>query len=186
MEACRPESRALIQVTTLLLLHTPVDAPRGMGDMGTTTKKDLIDRIVEETGIKRSDVKKTVQCFLESVIEELRDGNRLEFRDFGVFEVRERAARVAQNPKTLEQVEVPPKKTVKFKTGRLMKLAMEEAEERKKSRRARSQRQQQQQKQSSTQHDGNGQDGRESGSGRPAASREAEAVDSTSRHNSPD
>jgi len=47
--------------------------------------------------------------------------NRLEFRDFGVFETRTRAARTAQNPKTLERVEVPAKRTVKFKMGRLMK-----------------------------------------------------------------
>ena len=47
--------------------------------------------------------------------------NRLEFRDFGVFETRTRAARVAQNPKTLERVEVPAKRTVKFKMGRLMR-----------------------------------------------------------------
>jgi len=45
----------------------------------------------------------------------------LEFRDFGVFETTMRAARVAQNPKTLEQVHVPAKRAVKFKMGRLMK-----------------------------------------------------------------
>jgi nucleoid DNA-binding protein len=45
----------------------------------------------------------------------------LEFRDFGVFETRTRASRVAQNPKTLERVEVPSKRTVKFKMGRLMR-----------------------------------------------------------------
>jgi nucleoid DNA-binding protein len=45
----------------------------------------------------------------------------LEFRDFGVFETRTRAARTAQNPKTLERVEVPAKRTVKFKMGRLMR-----------------------------------------------------------------
>ena len=89
--------------------------------MGTTTKKDLIDRIANETNQKRTAVKKTVQAFLDSVIRELGEGNRLEFRDFGVFEVRKRASRTAQNPKTLERVEVPAKKTVKFKIGRLMK-----------------------------------------------------------------
>jgi len=51
----------------------------------------------------------------------LSEDNRLEFRDFGIFETRTRAARVAQNPKTLERVEVPAKRTVKFKMGRLMK-----------------------------------------------------------------
>lgn len=94
--------------------------------MGTTTKKDLIDKIAEETDQKRTAVKKTVQCFLDSVISELREGNRLEFRDFGVFEIRQRAPRIAQNPKTLERVPVPAKRTVKFKVGRLMKMALED------------------------------------------------------------
>ena len=94
--------------------------------MATTTKKDLIERIAAETGQRRSAVKRTVQSFLDNVINELSDGNRLEFRDFGVFEVRERAPRMAQNPKTLERVPVPAKKTVKFKVGRLMKQAIEE------------------------------------------------------------
>jgi integration host factor subunit beta len=93
--------------------------------MSTTTKKDLIDRIAEETDQKRTTVKKTVQCFLDNVIKELSEGNRLEFRDFGVFEVRERAPRMAQNPKTLERVPVPAKRTVKFKVGRLMKMALD-------------------------------------------------------------
>ncbi len=94
--------------------------------MSTTTKKDLIDRIAAETNQKRVVVKKTVQCFLNKVIDELSRGNRLEFRDFGVFEIRHRAERMAQNPKTLERVPVPAKKTVKFKVGRLMKKALED------------------------------------------------------------
>ena len=89
--------------------------------MKTITKKDLVDRIAEKSGNKRVVVKKIVQRFLEEIIKELGEGNRLEFRDFGVFEVRERAARIAQNPKTMEKVEVPSKRTVKFKIGRLMK-----------------------------------------------------------------
>ncbi len=96
--------------------------------MGTITKKDLIDRIAAETGHRRADVKDVVQAFLNSVISELADGNRLEFRDFGVFEPRERAARVAQNPRTLERVPVPARNTVKFKVGRLMKMAVESGE----------------------------------------------------------
>ncbi len=94
--------------------------------MATTTKKDLIDRIAEDTRQKRTAVKRTVQCFLQYVIDELGRGNRLEFRDFGVFEIRDRAPRVAQNPKTLERVPVPAKKTVKFKVGRMMKIALEQ------------------------------------------------------------
>ena len=93
--------------------------------MPTTTKKDLIDRIAAETRQRRTVVKKTVQAFLDNVIRELSVGNRLEFRDFGVFEIRRRAPRVAQNPKTLERVQVAAKKTVKFKVGRLMKQALD-------------------------------------------------------------
>jgi len=89
--------------------------------MSTITKKELIDRIAESTQAKRVVVKRIIQSFLDEVITELAKDNRLEFRDFGVFETRTRAARVAQNPKTLERVQVPVKRTVKFKMGRLMK-----------------------------------------------------------------
>src|SRR3954467_7600032 len=93
---------------------------RGLA-MATKTKKELIDRIAEQTATKRVQVKKVVQQFLDEVVAELGKGNRLEFRDFGVFETKVRKARRAQNPKTLEPVEVPEKRTVKFKIGRLMK-----------------------------------------------------------------
>jgi nucleoid DNA-binding protein len=89
--------------------------------MATITKKELIDRISEKTQAKRVICKNVIQTFLDEIVDELRKNNRLEFRDFGVFETRTRAARVAQNPKTLERVKVPPKKTVKFKMGRLMR-----------------------------------------------------------------
>jgi integration host factor subunit beta len=89
--------------------------------MATITKKELIDRIAERTQAKRVTVKSIIQAFLDEITRELSENNRLEFRDFGVFETRTRAARVAQNPKTLERVEVPAKRTVKFKMGRLMR-----------------------------------------------------------------
>ena len=89
--------------------------------MATITKKELIDRIADGTGHRRVQVKKVVQQFLDEIINELGNGNRLEFRDFGVFETKVRKARKAQNPKTLDPVEVPEKRTVKFKVGRLMK-----------------------------------------------------------------
>ncbi len=97
-------------------------ASGGLGNaMKTVTKKDLVDRIADRTACKRVIVKKIVQQFLDEIVTELGEGNRLEFRDFGVFEIRSRAARVAQNPKTMEKVYVPCKRTVKFKIGRLMK-----------------------------------------------------------------
>ena len=89
--------------------------------MATITKKELIGRIAERTQAKRVLVKRIVQTFLDEITAELCEDNRLEFRDFGVFETKTRAARVAQNPKTLERVKVPAKRTVKFKMGRLMR-----------------------------------------------------------------
>ena len=65
-----------------------------------------------------------VESFLDEIMDELGKGNRLEFRDFGVFESKIRAARIAQNPKTLERVQVPEKRTVKFKVGRIMKIKL--------------------------------------------------------------
>jgi integration host factor subunit beta len=93
--------------------------------MHTVTKKELVDRIAVQADTKRVVVKKIVQAFLDEAIAELGRGNRLEFRDFGVFEIKQRAARTAQNPKTLERVHVPPKRTVKFKVGRLMKQKLQ-------------------------------------------------------------
>ena len=92
--------------------------------MATITKKELIDQIADATKEKRVAVKKVVQAFLDSIIIELGKGNRLEFRDFGVFEVKHRKPRMAQNPKTLDPVQVPAKRTVKFKVGRLMKQTL--------------------------------------------------------------
>lgn len=89
--------------------------------MSTITKKELIDRIADSTQAKRIIVKRIVQTFLNEIVMELANDNRLEFRDFGVFETKTRSSRVAQNPKTLERVEVPPKRSVKFKMGRLLR-----------------------------------------------------------------
>ena len=89
--------------------------------MATITKKDIFSKIAETTKTSQSTAKSIVQCFLDEIIGELAKGNRLEFRDFGVFEVRERAARMSQNPKTLEPAHVPARKAVKFKMGRLMR-----------------------------------------------------------------
>ena len=61
--------------------------------MATVTKKELISRIAERTQAKRVLVKRIVQSFLDEITDELSNDNRLEFRDFGVFETRTRAAR---------------------------------------------------------------------------------------------
>ena len=100
-------------------------AARGPRQLKTTTKKDLIDRVSEQMHQPRARVKRMIHCLMRNMIIDLQAGNRIELRAFGVFEVRHRAARVAQNPRTLEPIPVPPRKTVKFKIGRLMKSALE-------------------------------------------------------------
>jgi integration host factor subunit beta len=67
--------------------------------MATITKKELIDRIADSARQRRVMVKKVVQQFLDEIITELGRGNRLEFRDFGVFETKLRKARRAQTPR---------------------------------------------------------------------------------------
>ena len=92
--------------------------------MPTVTKIELINRITKKTQCKNITAKEIVQQFLDEISAELGKGNRLEFRDFGVFQVKERAARVAQNPRNLEKVHDPAKRSVKFKMGRIMRERM--------------------------------------------------------------
>jgi integration host factor subunit beta len=93
--------------------------------MSTITKKELVNRIADKTGATKVAAKDVVQMFLDEIVAELGKGNRLEFREFGVFEIKKRARRKAQNPRTGERVEVPPRYVVKFKSGRSMKEVVE-------------------------------------------------------------
>ena len=81
----------------------------------------MVARIADKTAQTKVVARDIVQLFLDEIIRELGQGNRLEFREFGVFEIKERAARRAQNPRTLEKVDVPAKRVVKFRVGRTMK-----------------------------------------------------------------
>src|SRR5690606_20334840 len=94
---------------------------KGGRGLSTTTKRELIDMVARATSQSRAVVRTTVQCFLDQIIDEMSKGNRLEFRDFGVFEVRERGSRVVRNPRTQKLVEVDPDRTIRFKAGRAMK-----------------------------------------------------------------
>jgi len=91
----------------------------------TITKRDLVKRIADQTGQTKVLVRDILQRFLNEVSGELVSGNRLEFRKFGVFEVRQRPGRIAQNPKTLQKVVVPPKRVVKFRVGNVLKKRVE-------------------------------------------------------------
>jgi integration host factor subunit beta len=85
------------------------------------TKRDLIDRITESTGETHVVVKAIVQDFLREITARLSRGNRLESRDFGVFETKAAPARMAQNPRTGEKTHAPARRKLVFKPGRLMR-----------------------------------------------------------------
>lgn len=89
--------------------------------MQTTTKRDLCEKIARRTDNTHIIVKEIIQMFLDEIIGELSDSKRIELRDFGVFEIRNRAARKARNPRTGEVAYVPEKSVVVFKVGKLMK-----------------------------------------------------------------
>ena len=85
------------------------------------TKKDIVLKITDMTGIKQVDVKKVVQSTFDVIIESLVRSEKVELRNFGVFKIKERRARFGRNPRTGESVPVPPRKVVVFKPGLEMK-----------------------------------------------------------------
>jgi nucleoid DNA-binding protein len=86
------------------------------------TKRDLVVRIAEETGLIQQDVYAVVQKSLDYIIEALEKDDTVEFRNFGVFEVRQRKQRIGRNPNKPDHVvTIPSRKVVKFKPGRIMK-----------------------------------------------------------------
>lgn len=88
----------------------------------TLTKKDLAMRIADETGVPCSDVQKILQKVLNYIIESLAKGDEVEFRNFGVFQIKERKPRIGRNPNKPDHVvPIPARKVVKFKPGKIMK-----------------------------------------------------------------
>jgi len=86
------------------------------------TKRDLVMRIARETGLIQQDVFAVLQKTLDYIVESLAKGESVEFRNFGVFEVRIRKSRIGRNPnKPAHVVTIPTRKVVKFKMGRIMK-----------------------------------------------------------------
>ncbi|MCL6577666.1 HU family DNA-binding protein [Kyrpidia sp.] len=87
------------------------------------TKQDLIAKVAEKSGLSKKDSAKAVDALFESISEALASGDKVSLTGFGVFEVRERAARTARNPQTGEPIEVPASKAPAFKAGKGLKEA---------------------------------------------------------------
>lgn len=94
--------------------------------MATITKKKLIQQISQKKGLHPNDVRNVIQAFLDAMTDSLSEGDRLEFRDFGVFEVVERKQKIGRNPKNAAiPIVIPPRKAVKFTPGKRMKQLVE-------------------------------------------------------------
>ena len=90
------------------------------------TKKEIVKKISEEIGLTQLKTKDIVQRTLDEIIRTLVEEGRIELRNFGVFEVKRRAARKARNPRTGDKVSVPPKNVVTFKPGKEMEELVRE------------------------------------------------------------
>jgi nucleoid DNA-binding protein len=84
------------------------------------TKKEIVKQISERIGLTQLKTKEIVQQTFDAIVETLLEVGRIELRNFGVFEVKQRKARKARNPRTGDKVDVPPKNVVTFKPGKEM------------------------------------------------------------------
>jgi len=94
------------------------------------TKKEIVKTISEEIGMTQLKTKEIVQKTFNAIVDTLVDERRIELRNFGVFEVKKRAARKARNPRTGQRVDVPQKFVITFKPGKEMEEKVRELERR--------------------------------------------------------
>lgn len=87
----------------------------------TMTKRELVMLVASKLGMTQSDVSRIIEGAFESITQSLARGERWELRDFGVFEVKNRASRIGRNPRTGEQVPVSCRRVVTFRPGKKMK-----------------------------------------------------------------
>src|SRR3984893_10676889 len=94
--------------------------------MATITKKKLIQVISQQRGVHPNDVRNVIQSFLDAMTDYLSKGDRLEFRDFGVFEIVERKQKIGRNPKNAAvPIVIPARLAVKFTPGKKIKQVVE-------------------------------------------------------------
>lgn len=84
-------------------------------------KRDIVLKISKDTGLRQAIVKEVVQRTFDTILEALQAGQRIELRNFGVFQIKRRKKRVGRNPKTGEVVPIPERQIVVFKSGLEMK-----------------------------------------------------------------
>lgn len=89
------------------------------------TKRDIVLKIYQKTGMPQKDIRDAVQLTLDAIADALAAGDNVELRNFGVFEVQVRKARIGRNPNRPEtDVVIPTRAVVKFKAGKVLKARM--------------------------------------------------------------
>jgi DNA-binding protein HU-beta/integration host factor subunit beta len=86
----------------------------------TLTKNDIVRTLAEKYELEIASTRRVVQGTLDMIVDSLLKGDKVELRNFGVFEVIERKGRIARNPKSRQEVFIPERKVVKFKPGKVM------------------------------------------------------------------
>ena len=110
--------------------HLKTDFPvfRLPKEIQVVTKKEIVKTISEDIGLTQLKTKEIVQKTFDAIVETLVEEKRIELRNFGVFEVKQRAARKARNPRTGQRVDVPAKFVVTFKPGKEMEERVKQLE----------------------------------------------------------
>jgi DNA-binding protein HU-beta len=96
-----------------------------MAKAKTVSKADLVDKVAEDTGMRKKDVKTIVDTMIDQVSQHLNNGDKVQLTGFGTFEVRERRARTGVKPGTTERIEIPASKYPAFKPGKALKEKIE-------------------------------------------------------------
>lgn len=84
-------------------------------------KVDIVKKVAERLNLKDKEALEVVDAILEAMKEVICDDGRLEVRDFGVFQIKERKERIGRNPRNKDEYPIPPRKVVTFKLGKELK-----------------------------------------------------------------
>lgn len=90
-------------------------------EVNVMNKTDLINAVAEKSELSKKDATKAVDTVFETIMDSLKDGDKVQLIGFGNFEVRERAARKGRNPQTGAEIEIPASKVPAFKPGKALK-----------------------------------------------------------------
>lgn len=90
------------------------------------TKRELVIQVAEKLGMTQHEVSTVIQTLFDTVTDTLVEGNRIEIRNFGVFEVKKRDARIGRNPRTGDEVPIPQKNVAFFKPGKTLKQVVQD------------------------------------------------------------